>query len=275
MKITLIILNCITIGCLILAACPPTPSETNTTTETTSFTSTILTTDVATESIPTSSDHNTTEILSSGSTIAFTIGSDSFVTTFEVTESTSLSTTESTNTTSTNISSSSSSSDTENLKGSKVFVTSSIFNGNFSNVSPDEQCQNSAEKGKLDGNYRAWISFTNETAFDRVSMIPDTLIRLDGQIFSMSINDLFIGNINNPLNIDENLNVHNTEVWTASNSDGSLTLLTNCSDWSINNSLGYYGRSDLISEEWTMFGTTAVCNSQKALYCFEVEKQAN
>lgn len=268
MKITLIILNCITIGCLILAACPPTPSETNTTTETTSFASTILTTDTVTESIPTSSDQNTTEMLSSGSTLNSTIGSDSFVTTIEVTESSSLNTTELTST-------SSSSSDTENTKGSKVFITSSLFNGNFSNVSPDEQCQNSAKKGKLDGNYRAWISFTNETAFDRVSMIPDALIRLDGQIFSMSINDLFIGNINNPLNIDENLNIHNTEVWTASNPDGSLTLLTNCSDWSINNSLGYYGRSDLISGEWTMFGTTAICNSQKALYCFEVEKQAN
>lgn len=158
------------------------------------------------------------------------------------------------------------------IRGSIVFITSLTFNGDFSLISPDDQCQNLAKISSIPGTFKAWLSFNDENALDRVSSISPPLVLLNGDEFSPTLEDLVNGNISNPLNIDENQNILNREVWTSTNPNGTLTIGNNCLNWTNNtNSPGFFGNSSFTSGDWTMFGTKAECKDFKSLYCFQVE----
>lgn len=156
---------------------------------------------------------------------------------------------------------------------STVFVTSAQFNGDFLIVSPDDHCKYAAELAGLNGIYRAWISFVGESAASRMSSIDGELIRLDGQIFSSSLQDLLKGNIINPLNITEYNEILNTDVWTGTDAKGMLTVLYNCADWQNETTryTGYNGHSNSITSEWTFVEPRSTCEMLKSLYCFEVK----
>lgn len=159
-----------------------------------------------------------------------------------------------------------------------VFVTSMTFDGNFlgtmsSMKTPDERCQEIAQVVGLEGNFRAWVSYVNDSAFSRMSSIEGKLIRVDGEIFANSLNELILGNPKNPLNINEKGEIFNTEVWTGTLPNGTLAPAGNCGEWqsNMNPFKGYYGVSNTTDAEWTYIGENVVCDTFKALYCFEVK----
>lgn len=164
------------------------------------------------------------------------------------------------------------SSTTESPQPSTVFVSSSVFDGNFFTITADDQCQSLAEIALLDGNYRSWMSFIGETAIDRVSSITGELIRVDGLPFSLSLQDLIDGNIINPLKIDEFGNEIIGEVWTSTTDKGILSG-DNCINWTNSNpvAMGYYGFSDSVTSSWTNVQRAGTCNMLRHIYCFQVK----
>ncbi len=171
-----------------------------------------------------------------------------------------------------------SSSTTESFEPSIVFVTSMTFDGNFVgtmslNKSPDERCQEIAQVVGLPGNFRAWVSYINDTALSRMSSIQGQIIRIDNIVVADSLSELTSGNLKNPINIDEKGNIFNTEVWTGTLPNGNLSLAGNCGEWQSNANpfKGDYGFSGSIEQEWTYIGNQIVCDELKALYCFEVK----
>jgi hypothetical protein len=154
--------------------------------------------------------------------------------------------------------------------GCRVFVTESVFDGNFAtgldsfgtndylSTNPIDnanfECQERARIAGLSGDYKAWLS-TGPTVFDPDGyspltnfaqcgnyVLPDGLSADGPDVANEGFPDLTDGSIDNPINeLANGLEVPAAEpggfqfVWTGTEPDGSLFASTaTCSDWVTN-----------------------------------------
>ncbi|MBS3099038.1 hypothetical protein J4462_02395, partial [Candidatus Pacearchaeota archaeon] len=166
----------------------------------------------------------------------------------------------------------------------KVFVTSRAYNGEFYGLvstgitAGDELCFIHAGNAGLyefdefnggpNSNWKAWLSDSTISASDRLyhSQIPYK--KLDGVKIADDWNDLIDGSLDAPINVDENGNLHQAEVWTGTDPRG-FTTNYNCNDWQEPNGMsGSVGDSSSTNDGWTVV-SDHVCSNLNAIYCFE------
>ena len=113
----------------------------------------------------------------------------------------------------------------------KVFVTSASYNGNLGGVSgANQKCQSLATAVGLEGIFNAWV-LSPSSNFDRShDTIPYYLI--DGTLLANDWADLTDGDIQNPINMDENGDIvpASARAWTATSSEGSAQV-NDCGYW--------------------------------------------
>jgi len=157
----------------------------------------------------------------------------------------------------------------------RVFVTSTTYTGKLGGLSgADAKCQARADAAGLGGTWVAWLSDSTTNAKDR---IPDTNVgyyRLDGVKVADNKADLTDGNIDNPINVNEEGTSYSSGiVRTGTKSDGTVDTYT-CNDWTTDSSTSYGGIGDITKTDnrWTDYWPdfyTANCLHWRALYCFE------
>ena len=166
----------------------------------------------------------------------------------------------------------------------KVFITSASYNGNLKGqggrssgiAGANALCQTHATDAGLDGTYQAWVSngsVNPSISFDRTSdSIPYYLVNAEKVADNWS--DLTDGDIENPINADENGNIvpSGTRVWTGTRYDVTVGQGSQCNNWVAggSNQYGSIGSTDNTDALWTYEGGTAArCNQEHRLYCFQ------
>jgi len=161
------------------------------------------------------------------------------------------------------------------LAAHRVFVTSTAINANFGGFAgADAACQQHANTAGLGGTWMAWLSDEASTPAARFtkSLVPYVLV--DGTPIAASWSALTTNMAPAvAIELDENgTNVGVSEVWTATNPDGTLTTGTSfCVDWTSNlqSDVTTVGRADLATSQWTdVFQQTCERNNVR-LFCFE------
>lgn len=161
-----------------------------------------------------------------------------------------------------------------------VFVTSALVQGDFgTKPGLDDLCNQLAMKAGLlvegQKRFKVWISTSGEDAIDRFYHSPGRYVLVNGEIFAQSWESLIAGEIEHPLNIDENGNEVSDVVWTDTQPDGrAIGDSPHCDDWSSKDLSvkANYGYSTEIDGEWTQAAdgsSPTVCADIAALYCFE------
>lgn len=157
--------------------------------------------------------------------------------------------------------------------GKKVFVTSTIYDGNLGGLSgADAKCQARALAAGLANptSFKAWISDSSTDAISRLTS-NGPWVKIDGFKVADSKADLSDGAIFTSINQNESGNYMIYQVWTGTIGAGTKAGNT-CGDWT-DNSPGVQGSTGsmqgaLKSGLWTASGDAA-CNTLGSLYCFE------
>jgi len=170
-----------------------------------------------------------------------------------------------------------------------IFVTSAPYHGNLKGqggkssgiAGANALCQTHATNAGLDGTFLAWISNGSNgpaSNFDRTSdRFPYYLFDTNGGVgarLADNWSDLTDGYIQNPINVDENGDIvpSGTRVWTGTQSDVTVGQGNQCNNWVAggSNQYGSIGSTDNTDALWTYEGgTTARCNQEHHLYCFQ------
>lgn len=156
----------------------------------------------------------------------------------------------------------------------RVFVTAQAFNANLGGVDgADARCQAAAEAASLGGQWRAWLSVGTNDAATRLpqSVLPYYL--LDGTKIADDWADLTDGNIDAPIDIDENGDEQQVIAWTNTLTNGTTRHLADadtCSGFTRSSGTrAAYGRAPSNDAIWTAWDHQA-CNMSANLYCFEI-----
>ncbi|MBU1104057.1 MAG: hypothetical protein KJ600_05875, partial [Nanoarchaeota archaeon] len=132
------------------------------------------------------------------------------------------------------------------------------------------------EKGDLkckfdidSGTWKAWLSNSTTSAFDRLhhSSVPYVLV--DGTVVADNWNDLIDGTIQHGINMLPTGQTlpFSTYAWTGTNFDGS-SANDNCNDWTTQDASVLRGISTATDSSWTS-GQFSTCGQDGRLYCFE------
>lgn len=161
-----------------------------------------------------------------------------------------------------------------------IFVTKSTYNGNLGGISGADNYCNLAAEGKLDGEYRAWLSATGTDAKGRV---PETkeFINTHGDIIVAKGEDLYTymdkeGGPKHPVGFDENgdaVSAMGDRAWTGTKADGTGEG-NYCDEWMWNEmgwKIAYAGDVNLSGQGWTVGGGYG-CKSEYHLYCFRADE---
>ena len=163
-----------------------------------------------------------------------------------------------------------------------VFVTSKSVQGDFSFdslKSLDYWCNHlAAVAGLLTNNqarFKTWVSTSEGGPAQRLEHGRGRYVLMNGLVFAESWDALMAEEILNPLNVDENSQTRNVDVFTDTRPDGSAMPGTHCGDWQSDDpsTFVYLGDSTSIDGSWTLYMGEATnpvtCNLPSALYCFE------
>ena len=164
----------------------------------------------------------------------------------------------------------------------RVFVTSSLHNGNLGGLSgADNICYSQASGAKLSGDWKAWLSSSAGSAASRLTKSSGAYKLLNGSIIANNWTDLTDGTIAFPIKIDQtNTDITSSgsyvsAVWTNTSSAGANdTSTNNCLNWSTNqiytNGLnqGSAGNITNTDNRWTNSGIYN-CDASFHLYCIE------
>jgi len=161
-----------------------------------------------------------------------------------------------------------------------AFVTSLTYDGNLATLQgglagADKKCHILANAAGLpDNTYRAWLSTSSVNAIDRLGAARGW-VRVDGKPFADTKEDIAAGKIYHPLRVDENGHYDNTpggsDVWTGTDSDGTVSSFGTCSDWANSAGNGNTGDDDGVASVFTSYGSQS-CGNQARLYCFGVDR---
>jgi len=154
----------------------------------------------------------------------------------------------------------------------RVFVTDIIFNGNLGGLAgADTKCTDAATAANppLSRTWTAWLSGEGTDAIDRIAEGQYRL--LDGTVLANNKANLTDGDIDAPINLNENLVTEpGGNVWTATGVDGTNPGVGDCQDW-LTDDPGQSGRPGRLSEvdaRWTDIGGGNTCDKNLHLYCF-------
>src|SRR3989344_827665 len=157
----------------------------------------------------------------------------------------------------------------------RVLVTSSKYSGDMGGLSgADAKCQSKADKAKLGGIWKAWLSDSYTPASSRLNHSDYPYVRIDNQVVATSWSDLTDGELRNGINIDENGKVIVTNAftgaWTGTDSSGNIRT-PNCMDWTSRSTrLQGVGGGVGATYFWTVGAyPTDECSTGFYLYCFE------
>jgi hypothetical protein len=154
-----------------------------------------------------------------------------------------------------------------------VFVTSATVQGRYLGglAGADGTCQSAATVAGYGGTWKALMSSSTVSAYDRMPFNWGVLKRTDGVVIANNWTDLWDGNIQNPIDKDENGNaVGASYVLTNTLSSGAVkhtSATYTCNDWTAD-SQAYTGSSGVSSSSWVDAGNQVVCSSNHRLYCF-------
>jgi hypothetical protein len=175
-----------------------------------------------------------------------------------------------------------------------VFVTKIPNQGNFGALAAsgdglegaDAYCQEAAMLAGLTGTWKAWLSTTGENAFSR---IPDGEYRLvDETLVANDKNELTVGTLKVPINLNEYGESNSTSVWSGTKPDGTVWMdtvgnISTCDNWTNNDSntscaageidCAVLGNSASADGAWSLNGGQSSpmyspCSGMRSLYCF-------
>ena len=165
-----------------------------------------------------------------------------------------------------------------------AFVSSAQYKGDFTPMidNPgalaglelaDARCQQLASAANLPGNYKAWLSTSDESPTTRFDTRYTGLYRLrsDGApIVAMAWQGLTSGTLLHAIDADENGSNLQENVWTNTLPDGTKASDTHCSAWTVNDdTTTIVGKSSTTDATWTNLGAGQFCSDPRRLYCFE------
>jgi len=155
-----------------------------------------------------------------------------------------------------------------------VFVTSTVHNGDLGGlVGADAICQARADFAGLPDTFKAWLSDSTSSPLTRFVQSPGQYVLADGiTVVANNWNDLIDGELNAFINVDESGTAGvSANVWTNTNTDGSVRSGASCNDWSSSSSLtsGAKGNSGFDNAAWTKGSSNRSCDVTLRLYCFQ------
>ncbi len=162
------------------------------------------------------------------------------------------------------------------LLGLRVFVSSSVYNGNLGTLAgADQKCTALATAANLGGTWMAWLSDGVSSPSGRFMTKggPQPYVRLDGKIVANNWAALISMPLLVPIDITEkNLPAGDpSHVWTNTKPDGTVNNFdNNCIGWTTSGN-GLDANNGLRSAtdgNWSQEGTDK-CGTQNRLYCFE------
>jgi len=158
-----------------------------------------------------------------------------------------------------------------------AFLSSRQYDGNLGGVSSaDKECQDMADAAGLSGSFKAWLSDSTIDAKDRFNTKNLPYYRVDGIKVADDFNNLIDGNIDNPIDVDENgitIPWSSVGVMTGTTNYGVLdTDYTTCDDWTSSESNLVHTMGDFKDPElWSKYLISSVScsNNEERIYCFE------
>lgn len=122
-----------------------------------------------------------------------------------------------------------------------VFVSSQTFTGNFvGSPGADFRCNQLASEADLAGIYKAWTADTSSPDTDprafRFRRSSGPYILVDGTVVADDWADLTAGNLSAPIELNENGNATDVEVWTNVAIDGTrldVAEESGCDHWNV------------------------------------------
>ena len=152
-----------------------------------------------------------------------------------------------------------------------IFITSTTYSGNLGGLNgADEICNQHAAAAQLAGNYKAWLSDSEESAADRLTHSDVPYVDTLGNVIALNWTELITTDHLTYMYYDEFGSADNTLVWTGTNADGDLynTALT-CSNW-LEGSSGsaMTGNPSHFDDKWTEYGSVN-CSGEQTIYCIQ------
>ncbi len=164
-----------------------------------------------------------------------------------------------------------------------IFVTSEEYEGDMGAPSggidlANKNCNKLARAAGLKGQWVAMLS-TSEIYLDGLvsNILPSNQMfyNMNNEVIANSVDDLFDGELFNPILYNELGEILEVGVWTGSYPNGSLTL--SCDDWTEENgqSYGTYGFSNADNNYWlgNTLGSSffwASCDWEEHIYCLRI-----
>jgi hypothetical protein len=151
-----------------------------------------------------------------------------------------------------------------------VFATSISYTAALGgHAGADQVCTDHAVAGDLPGEYRAWLSTVEEPAAEHLVHSADPYVRTDDVLVAYDWDDLVDGELEAPIDRDEQGEMISGDVWTATLPDGAA-YETDCAGFTSasNEELSLCGNSAARSEAWTD-NLLITCSTALRLYCLE------
>lgn len=154
-----------------------------------------------------------------------------------------------------------------------MFVTNTLYSGALGGISgADAKCMFAVTYSDL-GLNGEWIAIISDESTSAESRIPNGIIfyRVDGVMVAYSKVDLLTGNLDNPINLNENGNTPQgtTLAWTGSFEDGQIYSEHTCHNWGWANEVGITGLWTSTNGNW-LNEYPFECTEYKHLYCMKI-----
>ena len=159
------------------------------------------------------------------------------------------------------------------LPAHRVFLSSATYTGNLGgHAGADATCQQLAAAAGLGGTWMAWISDSASSPSARFHQASDAYRLLDGSVVAASWSALVSGSLGHAIDRDEGGHppTGTTEVWTATNPDGTLAG-DGCSSFTSGNHSAptpAVGVAENTNATWTDV-YLQFCDRSDHVYCFE------
>lgn len=149
-----------------------------------------------------------------------------------------------------------------------IFATSSKQNGDLGGLAgADAVCGQRAENAGLTGEFKAWVSSPAQSAAERLAHADLPYVLPDGTQVADDWNDLVDGDLDAPIDRDEDGSQVTGDVWTGTRANGNTGAAT-CGGFADIGELGICGSSSAKSADWSDF-IQPFCTSALRLYCVQ------
>jgi hypothetical protein len=157
----------------------------------------------------------------------------------------------------------------------RIFISSSTHDGNLGGkTGANEICDDLAKVAGLERKYKAIISTPTSPIVDSLNEDGEIYIFISEEekvLVAKNLSEFFDSdnfNLNQKINYDENYNLVEDFVWTATNGDGSADEASHCENWtsSLAESDGLYGNSAAVNSVF-LNDAFESCTELNHIYC--------